>query len=199
MKKQSGFTLVELLIAAAFLAFIIMFATLAYVQINRTFNRGITVKRTQESTRDIIQDISGSIQATSYSSTGASVQFAGTGDGGQAVCLDDIRYIWYEGPRNGYSPEPESSIYKDLSFPNGCSEDRDGNETAMLDPKLMIQDLNVASILSSIAFKIDLIVSINENTPDLLSGSGATAKCNVLNGDQYCAVASLSTVVTLRR
>lgn len=193
MKQQRGFTLVELMIAAAFLGFIVTFATVAFVQINQAYNRGITVKRTQESTRDIIQEIATTIQAADYSDTGTSVVVIDTGTGPNYLCVGNVRYIWMEGVGQPFS------LKKDFSFGVCNDGSLGGDEADLLNPNLAIQELEVKQLASSIAFQINLIVSVNESDVQFLTGSGAAAQCNVLNGDQYCDIASLTTVVTLRR
>src|SRR5690554_8236963 len=56
--RQSGFTLVELLLATALFSFILLFVTTGFIQINRAYNKGITVKRMHQSAREIIDELS---------------------------------------------------------------------------------------------------------------------------------------------
>lgn len=203
MKRQVGFTLVELLLAAAFFGFILMFATAGFVQVNRAYNKGITVKRVHESTRQIIQDIARTIQSAQYSSVGSSVEIIDTGGlGPNYLCVGKVRYIWKEwdgNPKDYY-------LVKDVSFAN-CDEalvtpffGLFSEETEMLDKRLAVQNLSVSRLGSTIAYKLSLTISVDEaGGSGFISTGGSSASCNVLQGDQFCDVATLETIVTLRR
>ena len=49
--SQSGFTMVELLLAMAFFSFILVFFSFGFIQVNRTFQKGVTIKRVTETGR----------------------------------------------------------------------------------------------------------------------------------------------------
>lgn len=206
MKKQAGFTLVELLLAATFFAYILIFVTAAFVQINRAYNRGITVKRVHESTRQNIQDIARTIQSAQYGNSIINTDTDGLGP--NYLCIGDVRYVWYEFDGTPPVTPPPFYLLKDTSFAN-CSDPVSGDEIDLLDNRLAVQDLCVYQIGLSIAYGIRLTISVDEpNSTFLDSGSppvcgdsspSSQAQCNVLIGDQYCNVATLDTVVTIRR
>lgn len=200
-RHQAGFTLVELLLAAAFFGFVLMFATFAFIQVNRSYNKGITVKRVHESTRQIMQDISRSVQsAASRSAAGLAVDVIPNPPGGgpNYLCVGQTRYIWYV---YGAMPTPPFYLMKDTSF-GVCDEAvaPGGEELDMLDKRLAVQDLQVTQLGTTSSYRITLTISIDEPSGGgLLSSPGSGASCNVVNGDQFCDVATLETVVTLRQ
>lgn len=208
MKRQAGFTLIELLLAAAFFAFILMFATAAFIQVNRSYNKGITVKRVHESTRQIVQDIARTIQSAPLNVSGGSVQVSGSGGlGPNYVCVsDEVRYIWNELDLDPASPNPGKQdfyLLKDTTFAN-CDEavGPGGDEIDMLDDRLAVVNLEVNPVGTTLAYEISLSVSVYEAPSggflDDIADTQGTAACNIVNGDQFCDVASLTTVVTLR-
>lgn len=98
--KQAGFTLIELMIALAFVGFIIVFATTAVIQVMQTYNKGLAVKQINQAGRTTMEDMSRAIQAAD---PGAVVTAA---IGANRVCLGGVSYVW-----NLYST-PASSANK---------------------------------------------------------------------------------------
>lgn len=66
-KQQSGFTIIELLIALVFFSFILIFATASFIQINRSYVRGANIKLVQEQARQVITDITDVMRQNSNS------------------------------------------------------------------------------------------------------------------------------------
>ena len=63
--KQSGFTIVELMIATLIFSLVLIAAMAALVQIGRLYYRGVTQARTQEVARSITEEITQAIQFSS--------------------------------------------------------------------------------------------------------------------------------------
>lgn len=60
--NQKGFTIIELMIASALFAVILLVVSIGLLQIGRVYYKGVTSAYTQEVTRNIIEDISEAIQ-----------------------------------------------------------------------------------------------------------------------------------------
>src|SRR3989344_6639968 len=60
--RKEGFTIVELLIATSVFAVLLLLCSVALIQISRVYYKGVTTTRTQEASRNIIDDISRGIQ-----------------------------------------------------------------------------------------------------------------------------------------
>lgn len=63
---HKGFTLVELMIAVAFVGSLLMIVTLITIQIMGLYNKGMTIKGVNEVTNIVVRDVQQSIAATEY-------------------------------------------------------------------------------------------------------------------------------------
>jgi len=61
-QQQSGFTIVELLIAASVFSSVLLIITFGLINIAKTYYKGVTTTRTQEVAREVMNDLSQSIQ-----------------------------------------------------------------------------------------------------------------------------------------
>jgi len=62
IKKQSGFTVIELLIATAVFSVVLLVFITAFLRISELFYKGVNLSNTQEAARTITQDIASDIQ-----------------------------------------------------------------------------------------------------------------------------------------
>jgi prepilin-type N-terminal cleavage/methylation domain-containing protein len=95
--NQRGFTLVELMIATTVFSLVLLIASSAIVQIGRLYYKGIITVNTQETTRSIVEDISGALQLTKdkfVQSTVAFVPTVATPFTTEAVCIGSSRYTY---------------------------------------------------------------------------------------------------------
>lgn len=60
--RQQGFTIIELMIATAVFAVVLLLLSVGLLQIGRTYSKGVTTARTQEAARSVIDEISQAIQ-----------------------------------------------------------------------------------------------------------------------------------------
>lgn len=88
-KNQKGFTLVELLLALAVFSFVLIFITTAFLQIFRTYSRGITRKEVNQTARLAINDISSNLRVVE---NGSQVDNSLTGNG--RLCIGSTSYVW---------------------------------------------------------------------------------------------------------
>lgn len=98
-KKQSGFTVVELMFAMVFIAFILIFTTLSIIELVRQYNRGVETKVINQSGRSIIDLMTRDIARS------GSLSLHGSATGVGMLCTDGAVYAW-----NGIdAPPPEAS------------------------------------------------------------------------------------------
>jgi len=87
-KKNNGFTLIELMLAMTFVAFILVFMSLTLVQMLRTYDKGVSMKQINQAGRSIVDDISQSIRS----------QLPGdidtTNVAGGTLCVGSTMYVW---------------------------------------------------------------------------------------------------------
>lgn len=219
LNHQSGFTLVELLFSTVFFSFILIVAMAGFIQINRAYQKGQTVKRVQQDTRNALAHI---VDTLSTAKEDATVIYCNKNISGSEcpanpninrLCVGEIRYAWNVGPGNftsGNAPAGRESFeaptsggpeYRDFSM----LVDNNGNDcinapisngnTLLLDPRVAVGNFNVEQLDGGAGRVYQLALTLTSNTEDLLSSN---TECDVTNGDQYCDTATLSTVVTLR-
>ncbi len=87
--NSQGFTLIELMIALAFVAFILIFATTAVIQVMQTYNKGIAIKQINQAGRTTIEDMSRVLRTAD---PGAVKTNALASD--RRVCFGGVSYVW---------------------------------------------------------------------------------------------------------
>lgn len=85
-----GFTIVELLIATAVFAVVLLVAQASFVQIGHLFYRGVSINQTQEAADHIFQDINGNFQTAP--SVGGSIN--SPSGGYDYYCVGNTRYTY---------------------------------------------------------------------------------------------------------
>lgn len=186
MMKSKGFTLVELLLSTALFSFVLLFVTASFVQINRAYNKGITIKRIHESTRLVMADMSRTI--SSASSNG--LRYDADADEG-CIVAGGTRYKW----QIGFPPNVSSqnwSLIKDRKPTCGEPAGPGGGAVNMLDPKIIVHQATLTQLGSTNTYR--LTIELGSNRDD---GADPDTFCNQIQ-DAYCDRASLSTVLTLR-
>lgn len=223
--NRRGFTLVEFLLSVAMFSFFIVFVLVGFVQINRSYSRGITVKQVQQSARALLEDISRSMQSVGQAPekvTGPPV--LGALNIGYRYCLDDanVKYSWnqFNGIASDFTRETYSddtsnifSLVKSDIGGGNCSDPvrvGSGNSEELIPSSLKIQSLDIEGIsrpgesydTNFRAYKVRLLVAVDDDelVEQLVNGSGdVQAQCNTDPGsNQFCDVVEYSTIVTLR-
>lgn len=117
-KRQSGFTLIELMLAMTFLSFILVFMALTLVQMLRTYDKGLTVKQINQAGRTITEDISKSIRGEQPG------QVVLTAVPNGRLCIGNIMYVWnpvYVGARSAPTPNPSPNAHVFSNAPTAIS------------------------------------------------------------------------------
>jgi prepilin-type N-terminal cleavage/methylation domain-containing protein len=205
MRRQNGFTIIELLLAMAFFSFILMLVVAGFIQINRSYTRGLTVKQVQNSARSVIDEISSAIRDAE---PGDVLPASSATNPPFRLCIGGIRYAWNQAnaSNNALTTDAFSDTGARISLArtndgapcnNPIQQQPSGAETVtLLDDTLALQYLNVSRIGTTNSFKISLVLS-TANSNDF-TGFGLNAACTIQTGDQYCDVAKVETVVTTR-
>lgn len=101
LHTEQGFTIVELLISTAVFSFIMVAVSLTVVEISRLYYKGTVLTRTQDTARNLIEDISRPIQLEGADIIGADGSYFVTkiGPNGQSyiatvVCIGSTRYTY---------------------------------------------------------------------------------------------------------
>jgi len=122
LKNQHGFTILELLIATIVLSILLVLCATAIVTVGRIFHKGNTENKVQQTARDIVDDISQSVQFGVLSDSDPE---QGSRDGVNWVCVGKTRYTYSpnksKSDTNKYvlwKDNPESCGYLDISGPD---------------------------------------------------------------------------------
>ena len=200
--KQSGFTIVELMIATAVFSVILLVCTIALLQLGRTYYKGVTSARTQEVARVIIDDVSQAIQFQ-----GGQIGAAGSANGSNGYCVGSTLYSYILNYQlvDGAAGSNQSNHVLIASPSGGACNSSTApydllNTTGSLTGgarELMATNTRLTefSITPEGSNLYRVSVTVVAGSDDLLSGGSCA---NVRVGGQFCATSSLSTVVQKR-
>ena len=214
--NKKGFTLIELLLSVAFFSFFIIFIIVGFIQINRAYGRGITVKSVQQSARSIVEDMTREMQASP-----ATIQL-----GTDRLCLGSVRYVWSQwGTANDYVDTSGDIRIVKTNNNGNCADpvNENGAQTVeLLSEYLQIENMTVSDTVPDLsiggvtvdssdvaaytnsfkAYDISLILSTDDEGLSDTDSSvrGLNAECDQAPGSaQYCKIIRLSTTVTVRQ
>lgn len=219
---QKGFTIVELMIATSVLSVILLLVSVMMLSIGNLFYKGVNQARVQDNVRSITDDVSQHLKLVGASSI---TPFTGTYFNGgnrydvSGYCIGSTRYTAIIGHQVGNGPEPNNpTIFRaahvlwrdttpvcgplDISQANPLGSGSDGTE--LIAPGSRLTEFCIGSLALSctndVTSPYTLTVSVAFGESDLLSSTpySITTTCNGSTGDQYCATAGLSTLVTQR-
>lgn len=188
MKKNDGFTLVELLLAMAFFSFILLFVTTGFVMVNRAYTKGLTVKQIQDEGRRVMEDLTRKVRVAS--SEGINIFPS-------EDCIEISGTIYYWSiPIDSGDTESPSRLYEEDG--GDCSSVNPANSVSMLNDRVGVQFMEVVGVAgSNSVYSIKLVLSTSET--DLITGDlTENANCGTGSGYQYCDVISFDTVVSVR-
>lgn len=204
-QASRGFTIIELMVATAVFAIVLVVVTTGIIQVTRVYYKGITESTTQETARSVIDTISQAIQfsgsdvvPTTAPSAGVPAQF----------CVGNQQFSYVLGYQVKDDPvvaqfESYHSLVVDTLA--GCSSSSTPQDVRsqtvtgreLLGPRMRLSNLSVTSLGSNL-YRVNVRVVYGDS--DLLNNPTATnAACQgVRAGTQFCAVSDLSTVVIKR-
>lgn len=210
--NQSGFTIIELLIATTIFAFILLIATAGIVRIGQLYYKGITESRTEENIRAVSDELARSVQfATGYKipiSSPANIE---------KFCLGDTRYTGYIDQEFKTGTNNTGLVAETLTPGSSCAgctnscvlETRQllGSNTRLL--KLNVEKIGASSDQDAwdvdvrIAYGDDDLLTHNDtngnriDVNDKLALEDASCRAGI-SGGTFCSVARLDTVVKKR-
>lgn len=215
LKSDSrGFTVIELMIATGVFAVVLLGITIAVLQISRVYYKGVVTTNTQNTTRQIMDIISQSVQFSGDSviptTPDGTAQPAGTN---LAFCVGNKKYSYvlgralYDGPRDDVNKRMPHVLVEQSSAadcagtptPYNMSSQTTlpGNSRELMSPNMRLTNLRVYSVGNNM---YRITVRVVHGEADLLTNPDAeNAACKGQQfGTQFCAISELSTVVTKR-
>ena len=196
---QQGFTIIELMIATAVFSTMLVMVSVMMVGVTRLYYKGISQSQVQGATRNIVEQVSQSLQFTDR------VPLYGTKPYGpvlaEAYCMNNVRYSFVRGVRLGSGAgESRHVLWRDTNNPVGTvcepldvtSDLNGGSELAIAGSRLA--DFRISPLASP--YGINVILAYGED--DLFTGAGAGIRCKGETGGQFCATSKLN-VTSIRR
>ncbi len=209
-KAQRGFTIVELMFAMIFIAFILLFTTISVIQIVQQYNRGIELKAISQSGRSITEMI-----ARDIATSGAVAQHGAISSGVGMLCMgNDVVYAWngIDSPanvtqRNAYAADLGARLaFVRTIAPGACADatapqpgqsnsliipDSGTFETTeLLSPQIQVLDVELVAITTNL---YRLHVTLGTARDDAYMDEGGVNVCKP--GNDTCAKAEFSTTV----
>lgn len=186
-KRQDGFTIVELMIATAVFATVLMLASFGLLQVARTYYKGVTITRTQETARTIMEQVADMIRFGAVGEVDMFPPATPSGFGCIQIGSQAFRY------RIGTYRAEESTTGPFFARVSNCSASG-GREFIGVRMRLSHFSVTPVGPRDSNTYRIQVRVISGDN--DLLDGDQCRADAG--SGSQFCAVSELSTVVQKR-
>lgn len=189
--KNSGFTIVELLIATTILSVILTGASFVVVQVGRMYHKGVIMTRTQDTARNVVEALSRPIQldnAVPEVTVDASGEVT-------TVCIGNQRYSIATDKIVG--TETNHALWRDERTSDCSSVNLNSPGTSgqdLLPPNMRLNKLSVEMEGTDMLWAITVDITYGER--DLTETDGS-CKGGVAGG-QFCARAQYSTTVARR-
>lgn len=210
LTKQNGFTLVELMLAIAFIGFLILFTVIASLQVMRTYNKGLAVKEINQTARTIVDEMGRAIRASTYTAINITPNTAVPTQ--SRVCIAGVSYVWNIAGQsvNKFSSSGTPAVtFVRVNDAAGALCSPSGGVYPNVDPaqaapllsnRVWVQNLTITKNSTTGLATISLQLSTTDDpTSPVLETIPGGVRCKGTAGDQFCAVATLSTTVTMRR
>jgi prepilin-type N-terminal cleavage/methylation domain-containing protein len=201
----SGFTIIELMIATAVFAVILLVITVGVLSFTKSYTRGTNASKTQDVARRALTDIAQNIKFS-----GGDVAALSGANGG--YCVGTTRYSFVTGYQLAQSDfgsghktphvlvrDSGNTCTSEHAQPlRGATHSLAAGSTELLSPHMRLTQLNISKLgSSSQAYKVTIGVAYGDD--DLLTArTGSHVHCKIQTGSQFCAVSNLSTTVVQR-
>ncbi len=213
-QKQSGFTIIELLIATTIFSLVLLMATAGVIELTRMYYRGVISARTQEAARVIIDEVAESIRYGTDSVTDLASLKTGpiinppAADSTGHFCIGSRRYtaaidkrVIRTSPDVNLKEQKHALWVEDLAA--GClappanylsTDPADGR--SLLPEGMRLSRFAVTEVVPDSVYQVDIGVAYGGT--DLLAGFGDYAQCQPGPASEFCATSNLSVTVTKR-
>lgn len=203
--SSDGFTLVELLIAITMFSMVLVLISVTFIQINRSYTRGLSSKMVHEEARDVLESISSDMRTVS-----SSKQLIVECENGSSncdweesvdkLCIDNNVYTFIQ-------PDASRGRSGSLNLAENTNCDGASRSTGsdMFSEQVQPYFFRVSEVVPDKTYKLELVLATGSYSSDLLQfahGSGGNPRslgCDVTSpGSQFCQTQYLDTTVTLR-
>lgn len=211
-KNQAGFTLIELMIATAVFTVVLLVATTGIIKIGNIYYKGIITSQTQNTVRNLGNDIATSLQFASYNVETNPTPPPPLNQG--FYCLGNTLYYYYLNSQYKKGSEFTTGLYSaDLAVGSTCSSSsatvkctvattincyNDRRQLLGDNMRVMVFAIKPVSGSSSVySINLRIIYGDTELLTTAPTLDAVTCKSGV-SGSSFCAVGQLDTVVEKR-
>lgn len=203
--NSKGFTIIELMIATMVFSVILLIASFALIQIGKVYYKGVTISRTQEVARTIVEEITQSIQ---FSGGQLNESLNSTGGNVNGFCVGSRRYSYLLGVKLDEAPNRHVLVADNFSCGAGTTTLTLSNSVAVnasvdarefLPGDMRLSNMEVKKVPgTSDLYSVHVrVVAGDSDLLDFPNGTNAGCKGNSA-GRQFCAVADITTVIHKR-
>lgn len=197
--SHKGFTVVELMLALSFIAFILLFTVFATVQVMRNYSKGITIKEINQTARDMADDMTRVIRSANSQSVNLSTLNQGR------ACLGGVSYVWNTkgGNSNLYTDGSPVNVAR-VGDPAGamCQTPlpavNKNNSSAILSDRIWVQSIAFTQSADNNLMSITIRLSTSGDNAPTYNDPFQGLICSGDSSGQFCAVANFSTTVATR-
>lgn len=210
-RNNHGFTIVELMISTGVFATVLLLCVLAITQMGRMFYKGVSSAKAQEIARVVMDDISQAVQFGGGNLTNPAGENLAIGK--DFWCVGTVRYSVNEGVK--FDGSSGFGLARDIISDGICRDDSaapngkplsSGSYEELLQRNMRVSKFDIAPVAGfGNVYRVSLKIAFGDDDLleyDIVGGSPdiGTARCKGGNntGSQFCATASLSTVLTRR-
>ena len=166
LKKNAGFTIIELTIATAIFSTVLLVGLASFLGIGKIFYKGVTLTQTQSAGQAVLDQLASDVQ---FAATVVPSQATGTG--AQFLCIGNARYTYnlYQGVNlDVHDNTSHFGLLRDtLPGSSGCSNPFGAGAVALSKPtellgnKLRLSKLDVTPAKNSVGSDIQDLWNIN--------------------------------------
>lgn len=203
-QSSKGFTIVELMIATGVFSVVLLLCTYGLLQVGRTYYKGITASRTQETARLILTEVTEAIKLGG----GTVVTPAQAGGGTPGFyCIGTKRFSYVrnrlltDGSPQHVLAEDEEPACSTATGPQGMNGTLEAGSRELMNTRMRLSHLTIARIPNTDLYSVSVRVVSGEDSQleDVAPADGVLDSCrNTRAGSQFCSASELSTVVQKR-
>lgn len=180
VRKQVGFTVIELMISIAVFSTVMLLVTMGAIQVGQNYQQAAIQVQLSNAARELHEQIAQEIQFS-----GPTAVQTGTAGAYSALCLGTTRYAW----------QVNDMLYRDkIASPGDCFV-ASVTTTAVLPTNGKVVALNVVNTGSNGVFVVQTRFVVGADDMFVNDDPAQACKSKIL-GREFCAVSDLITSVT---
>ncbi len=142
---SKGFTLIELMLAMALFITVLILSTVGFIEMNRTFSRGLVRKQLSESVQRTTEEVTRAVRASPVNTLPGNCQTSGQtdcpADGWKALCFISVRFLW----------KTDAEPYGLYTDNKGCQDGVDtSSANQIMGSRYKVSDLQVGDLVDDL-------------------------------------------------